>query len=593
MPFDGLFLAAIKNELKENLLQGRIDKIHQPDKMELALVISRPGSRRRLVINANARDARIHLSEGSRENPLSPPLFCMVLRKHLESARIEDIIQPGLERVLELRLTTRDELGRPGNKSLIIEIMGKHSNIILMDQATGMIIDGIKRYSHAVSRHREVLPGREYVAPPEQAKHNPLDLSEEQFRHILMNEPLDATLKDILQRRLAGFSKAVCLEVLFRSQLPRHQVLDRCGDYELRLLWEALQSITQPCRRENFTPTVILDAGGKPLDFAAIDLTMFEGHQRSTNTASKVAESFFDSRRLTEKISGFQHSLLASTTKNIKRLTKKLVIQKEDLDRAKDADIYRLYGELLQANLYQLDQSCSEAVLNNFYDPEGPKVTIPLDPYVTPGRNAQAYFKKYLKAKKTRQAALEQIDQNTNELVYLQEVTTAIEMATDMSTLEEIRLELVDQNYLTAGPAAKKGKPAVKAKASQPLSFLSSDGFTILVGKNNRQNDRLTMKQAGPEDVWLHTKEIPGSHVVIRTEDRPVPPSTLAEAASLAAHFSQARQSKNVPVDYTLRKHVSKPTGARPGYVIYRNQKTLTANPDPELAIRLAGHKED
>lgn len=593
MPFDGLFLAAIKTELKKTLLQGRIDKIHQPDKMELVLVISRPGSRRRLVISAHARDARVHLSEGTRENPLTPPLFCMVLRKHLEGARIEDIIQSGLERVLEMRLATRDELGRPGIKSLIIEIMGKHSNIILLDQATGTIIDGIKRYSHAVSRHREVLPGRVYEPPPEQAKHNPLELSEEQFRNILLAEPLDTPLKDILQLRLAGFSKAVCLEVLFRSQLPRHQVLDRCGDYELRLLWEALQSITQPCCREHFTPTLVRDAGEKPVDFAAIDLTMFEGYKRSTDAPSRVAESFFDSRRLAEKVSGFQNSLLASTNKNIKRLTKKLLIQQEDLDRAREADIYRLYGELLQANLYRLDDSCSEATLDNFYDPEGPQVTIPLDPYLTPARNAQAYFKKYLKAKNTRQAALEQIVHNSNELVYLREVNTAIEMADDMSNLEEIRHELVEQGYLPAAPATKKGKPAVKAKAGHPLSFISSDGFIILVGKNNRQNDRLTMKQAGPGDIWLHTKEIPGSHVVIRTEDRSVTPTTLAEAASLAAHFSQARQSKNVPVDYTLRKHVSKPTGARPGYVIYRNQKTLTANPDPELVVRLARQEQD
>lgn len=587
MPFDGLYLAAVKNELKMALLKGRIEKIHQPEKLEISLLISRPGERHRLTMSAHPQNARVHLAGSARENPLTPPLFCMVLRKHLEGARVEDIIQPGLERVLEIKLATRDELGQPGTKSLLIEIMGKHSNIILFDFITGTIIDGIKRYSHSVSRHREVLPGRTYVPPPAQDKHNPLLLDEDGFRQILLVEPLDDPLRNILQRRLEGISSLVSHEILFRAQLPRDLVLNNCGEHELRLLWQGLQSIAGPCREGCFNPTLALDPKGHPLDFAALDFMVFESAKRYHDPASRVVERFYSHKRQAELIKGMRDSLLSVTTKNVKRLTKKNAIQKSSLTRAREDEIYRLYGELLQANLYQLKDGCNEAILENFYDPGAPPVTVPLDPQLTPARNAQAYFKKYLKAKKTRRAAAEQIELSSKELAYLQEVGAALEMAEDMTDLAEIKHELIGQGYLQPKKQGTKKKTKATVQMGQPLTFISSAGFMILVGKNNKQNDRLTMKTAGPDDIWLHTKDIPGTHVIIRTEGREVPAATLEEAASLTAYFSKARQSRNVPVDYTLRKHVSKPAGARPGYVIYQNQRTLTANPDPALVEQL------
>jgi predicted ribosome quality control (RQC) complex YloA/Tae2 family protein len=591
MPFDGLYLAAIKHELRMALLQGRIEKIHQPEPMEISLLVSRPGERHRLVLSAHPRNARAHLAVTAKENPLTPPLFCMVLRKHLEGARIEDIIQPGLERVLEIRLATRDELGRAGTKSLLVEIMGKHSNIILFDATTKVIIDGIKRYSHSVSRHREVLPGSPYISPPDQGKHNPLPLDEDEFRQILLTEPLNNPLRSILQHHLEGISGAAGLEILARARLPRDQLLDNCGEHEMRLLWQALQSIMEPCRKGCFNPTLALDSRGNPLDFAALNYEVFEAAKSYSDTASKVAERFYSLRRRTELFNGRRNSLLAVIHQNIKRLTKKIAIQESDLARSEKDGICRLYGELLQANLYQLKDGSSEAILENFCEPGAPPLTVPLDPHLTPARNAQAYFKKYLKSKKTRQKAAEQIELNMKELTYLQEVAASLEMAEETADLEEIKQELISQGYLPPEKRVTSPKTKAAAQPGQPLGFTSSGGFLILVGKNNKQNDHLTMKTAGPDDIWLHTKDIPGSHVIIRANGREIPAGTLEEAASLAAYFSKARQGRNVPVDYTLRKYVSKPAGARPGYVIYRHQKTLAANPDPGLIEQLANNQ--
>lgn len=591
MPFDGLVLAAVQNELENKMAGARIERIYQPHKDELILLLHRPGNRQRLVLSANAWNARVHLTDVSRENPITPPLFCMVLRKHLEGGRILHFEQAGLERVLIIRTESRDELGNPSEKHLICEIMGKHSNILLVDASTGTIIDGIKRYSHTVSRHREVLPGRPYLAPPAQGKSNPLNLTEEEFRLICLETPLDTPLVELLQRNFEGLSTVTCRELVYRSGLPPETLLDHCGDYELRALWKALQGVMAPTARGIFTPCLLTGLKGEPVDFAALDLEHTEWSRRHGEMNS-LLDVFYTTREQLQRFNKNKKELSTLLSKELARLEKKLSIYTESLAETAGAEKLRLYGELLSANLYRLKQGNREAALENYYQEGSPLVVIPLDPQLTPSENCQAYFKKYGKAKKTRLAVGARIDQTREELDYLEGVKIALEQAGEPDELAEVRQELMEQGYLKPlppQPGAKKVKKAKKERyIPKPYAFCSSDGFMLFVGKNNKQNDYLTLKMAGEEDIWLHTREIPGAHVIIRTEGKEAPPSTLAEAAGLAAFFSKARGSKKVPVDYTLKKHVHKPRGARPGMVIYENQKTIMAVPDREAAERLA-----
>jgi len=588
MPFDGLVLAAIQLELAEKYNGARIEKIHQPGREELVLSLHRPGERRRLLLSAHAQNACIHLTAAARENPTSPPLFCMVLRKHLEGGRITGIEQPGLERVLVIRVDSRDELGRSSEKHLVCEIMGKHSNIILVDPQSGAIIDAIKRYSHAVSRHREVLPGRPYLPPPAQGKLNPQEIDEEAFRQACFSLPLNTTLPNVLQKCLAGLSPCTCRELVFRTNLPPDTVLDQCGVYELRALWDTLRSVVAPSAEGHFLPSLALDKKGGPVEFAALELRHYPGCALQSGSMNEVADRFFAAKEARERLAREKQSLLAILNKEGGRLEKKLAIYSESLAGADEAETLRLYGELLTANLYRLEKGLKSARLENYYDLGGDTVVVPLDEHLTPVENAKVFFKKYTKAKSTREAVQVLATQARSELDYLEGIKTALELAGDRSELAEIRQELTEQGYLKAAPAAATRKIKKERHVPRPLSFLSTDGFQLYAGKNNKQNDHLTLKMARDEDLWLHSKDIPGAHVIVRTEGREVPPATLYEAACLAAYFSRCRGSKTVPVDYTLKKHVHKPKGARPGMVIYERQKTVMAEPDEELADRLA-----
>ncbi|MCL6635461.1 MAG: NFACT family protein [Peptococcaceae bacterium] len=589
MPFDGLVLAAVRRELEEKLAGGRIERIYQPDKNELILVVHRPGGRHRLLLSADARHARVHLTATARENPTTPPLFCMVLRKHLEGGRVLGFEQPGLERVLVIKIESRDELGRPGEKQLICEIMGKHSNIILVEPAPDTVIDGIRRYSHAVSRYREVLPGRPYLPPPAQGKLNPLLADEEEFRQACLESPLETALPDLLQRRFEGFSTVTCREIVYRAGLPPDTPLDQCGDYDLRVLWQALRRVTEQAGRGRFEPCLAVSQKGEPVDFAALDLA-HTGYRREHGEMNSLLDAFFADRERKETLNREKTSLASVVNKETARLEKKLGLYAESLAETAGAEKMRLYGELLTANLYRLEKGSPGVTLENFYEEGCPPVTVPLNPQLTPLENARAFFKKYVKAKNTREALESRIALAREELDYLEGVRTALDLASDPAGLAEIRQELLEQGYLKQpahAAGARKGKK--EKQVLRPLSLVSTDGFEIFVGKNNKQNDYLTLKMARENDIWLHAKDMPGAHVIIRTEGREVPPATLAEAAALAAFFSRGRGSKNVPVDYTLKKHVRKPGGARPGMVVYERQRTIMAAPGEELAERLKG----
>lgn len=593
MPFDGLVLAAVRQELDNSFKGSRIEKIYQPERDELALVLHQPGKRQRLLLSAHARDARVHLTTTAKENPTSAPLFCMVLRKHLEGGRILAFEQPGLERVLIIKVESRDELGRSSEKHMVCEIMGKHSNIILVDPNSGTIIDGIRRYSHSVSRYREVLPGREYLPPPAQGKQNPLTIDEEVFRRICLDMPLETTLTDLLQKRLEGLSPATCREIVHRANLPADYLLDQCGDYDLRALWQALCTVTIPARQGEFAPCLVTGKKGEPLDFAALELN-YTGKTVKRGGMNELLDLFYTARSNHQKFSAQKNSILSLLNKETSRLLKKVSIYKDSMDETNGFDQFRLYGELLTANLYRMKTGLREVSLENYYDPSCPHVVIPLDPQLTPLENSRVYFKKYVKAKNTRVAVESRLSLALEELGYLEGIKTSLEQAGTQAELEEIRLELTEQGYLKA-PVTRPGKKENKKERHipRPHAFRSSDGFSIFVGKNNKQNDYLTLKMAAQDDLWLHAREIHGAHVIVRAEGREIPARTLDEAAGLAAFFSKGRSSTKVPVDYTLVKYVHKPRGARPGMVIYENQKTIMAVPDEERVEMLRDPEPD
>ncbi|MDD4168745.1 MAG: NFACT RNA binding domain-containing protein [Desulfotomaculaceae bacterium] len=589
MPYDGLVLAAITKELDEKLTGGRIDRIHQPTRDEIVLVVHRPGFRGRLLLSANAQSARVHLTGTTRENPAAAPVFCMVLRKHLEGGRIISVQQPGLERMLLIKVEAWDELGRRLPKHLICEIMGKHSNILLVEPVSNIIIDGIKRYSHAVSRYREVLPGQPYLPPPSQNKLNPLLFNEEQFRRHCLDAPLETTLVELLQGRFEGLSKVTCREIIDRANLAADVLLDHCGEYEFRSLWEPIHQIMALAREGRFAPCLTCGNKGQALDFAALELT-HTGLATKHGEMNELVDLFFWEREQAEIINKGRNRVLTILKKEMSRLGKKHDLYQASLKATAAADKFKLYGELLTANLYRLEQGLPEACLQNYYETGDQTVTIPLDRHRSPSENAQLYFKKYIKARNTRTALEPRIAAARDEMLYLEGIKNALEQVSNLSELAEIKLELTEQGYLKSPPPLPGGKKKKKERlVPKPLSFFSSDGLQILVGKNNKQNDYLTLKLAQENDLWLHTKDIHGAHVIIRTEGKEIPASTLAEAAALAAFFSKGHSSTNVPVDYTLKKHVSKPKGARPGMVIYRQQKTIMAVPDEELVERLGG----
>lgn len=590
MPFDGFVLSAIVKELAEKITGSFIDRVHQPAAEAVVLNLRQAKNRLRLFLSAHPVNARAHLTAEGKENPPSPPLFCLVLRKHLEGGRIRKVRQPGLDRVLILEIEARDEMGFPAPKNLVCEIMGKHSNIILVDPRSDQIIDAAKRYSHLVSRYREVLPGRPYLPPPAQNKLDPLALREEELTRVLLEGPLELPLRDLLPARLDGFSKTLAKELLYRAGLPEETILDECGEYELKRIWQALLKMVEQAREGKFDPTLV---GGRNdyVDFAAFDLTHLPGPGREKGEMNALVDRFYAWKERKEAFSAEREALLKVVRKELKRLSKKLALHKEELKEAEEASTYRLYGELLMANLHRVEKGSAEVLLENYYDPGNGTVRIPLDPGLSPLENALACFKKYNKTKGTIKAARKFASEAEKEIAYLSSVETALLQAHSAGDLLEIKEELAGQGYLPK--KEKKEQKKAPSPVPAPLAFTSSEGFPILVGRNNKQNDYLTMRLAGGNDLWLHAKDIPGAHVVIRTGGRAPGPAALQEAAALAAYYSRARHSQNVPVDYTLRKNVFKPAGARPGFVLYKEQRTIFVNPDEELVERLKKRAEE
>ncbi|RUS46490.1 NFACT family protein [Cohnella sp. AR92] len=578
MSLDGFVTRALTHELQA-LAGARIHKIYQPTENEIVLHVRGQGFGKKLLLSAHPSMPRIHVTEKSWENPQEPPMFCMLLRKHCEGGIIEEIRQDGLERVVELDIRHRDELGDLSIKRLTLEIMGRHSNLILHDPATGLIHDGIRHVTPAISSYRIVMPGTPYVAPPAQGKRNPLDAeTPEQFRDAMeeasagnASDSGKRALEQALVNAYTGISPLLAKEIVYRA------------DGSSERLWPIFRGMMDRFREHAYFPSIVETEDGKS-SFSVAELTHLEGKRTPYETANECLDSYYGDKAerdlVRQRTTDLARMLQNETAKNEKKLEK----LDETLQEASGADQYRKIGELLTAHLHLIQRGDKQIEVTDYYEEEQPLLTIKLDPLLTPNENLQRYFRKYNKLKNSRSVVIEQISATQEEIRYLESVLQGLQTATP-SDIEEIREELMEQGYLRFRSSRKGAK---KKRNDRPflLCYTSSEGIPIYVGKNNTQNDYVTNRLGHPNDTWLHTKDIPGSHVLIRGAD--YGEDTLREAALLAAYYSKAKESSSVPVDYTKIRLVRKPNGAKPGFVIYEGQKTLFVTPDEETIRGLA-----
>ena len=572
MPLDALCLTAVAGEVRAAVQGGKIDKIYQPTRDEVVLYIRGPAGNVRLLLSANPGHPRAHLTERNRENPEQPPMFCMLLRKHLQGARILELNQPPLERILDFRLETLDELGDRVERRLVLEAMGRSANLLLLD-GEGRIVDCTRRVDGDLARgQRQLLPGLFYRQPPAVDKLNPFTLSPEELRLVLAN-PLGKAWDKLLLDSFTGLSPLVARELAFRA-----------GDDPEKLAAE-LEKLGKAVEENRFT-AYLLVREGKPVDFTFLPVLQYGPETESIprESFSALLDDFFSDRESAERVRQRGQDLVKSVTSARDRTARKLGNQARELEATKNRERLRELGDILTSNLHLMEKGMSTFRTMDFYDPEGGEVDIPLDPLLTPQQNAAKYYKEYNKAKTAEEMLTIQIEKGEKELEYLNSVLENIALAEGEKDLQEIRQELTETGYLRRPKTAAKRAKKVSGK---PMEFRSSSGLRISVGKNNSQNDLLTTKLAYKSDIWLHTQKIHGSHVILWLEGGEADARSLTEAAQLAAYFSQARDGSKVPVDYTPVKYVKKPAGARPGMVVYTTYQTAVVEPDAELAKKL------
>lgn len=569
MAFDGITVSAIKAEIEDKILGGRIDKVYQPEKDEIILGIRSMGQAYKLLLTSNASNPKFHFTQTNPSNPMTPPLFCMVMRKHLQSGKIIKIEQPDFDRILNIYVESLNELGDYSVKKLVLEIMGRHSNIILTDE-NNTILDCIKHIGHDTSSVREVLPGREYTLPPSQGKINTLELDNNDFNEVLENNP-SFEIQSVIYKNYTGISPIAASEICYRANVNGSTPVEALTDIQKEIVFNKFVELVEDIKANRFYPESITNEKGKTIDFSPIEMTQFNGLEIKKYTSiSELIESFYANRDFAYRIGQKTQDLRKLITQNIERCIRKKDIQMQTLRSIKNRDELRLKGELLTANIYSIKKGMTTVELPNYYSENQELVAIELDSNKTPSENAQKYYKAYNKAKRTFEALKDQIKSNDEELAYLESVLTSVNNCTDEQDVKEIRRELREEGYVKK---VKNQKDKSK-KHSVPLHFISQDGFDIYVGKNNIQNDELTLKFARPRDIWMHTKNIPGSHVIIVANGQTIPDTTLNEGAMLSAFYSKAKNSSKVPVDYTEKKNVKKPNGSKPGFVIYETNKT-------------------
>lgn len=584
MAFDGAFLRCIKEEMEALLRDARVDKIHQPSREELLLTLRQRSGSYKLYISSRAASPRIHFTDVTLENPASPPMFCMLLRKRITGGRLVGIRQPGLERALYLDLDCLDELGDVVRLTLAVEIMGRHSNVILVD-GEGLVVDAIKRVDLEMSSVRPVLPGLRYEAPP--AETGRLDISQCRPEDFLaaLDKGRDAPLEQALLGISHGLSPLVCREMahlaLRGRTAPVRELTQEERERLVFFLGRLRETVLTGVRR---VPYMLLKPDGTPLDYSFLPVTQYglSATGREMASFSALLDAFYAQKDAAERMKQRSHDILRVLTNVSERTSRKIQNQRRELEKSGRRDEKRIWADLINANLYQIKKGAAFADLVNYFDPDCGTMRVPLDPALSPAQNAQKYYKDYRKARTAETVLAEQIAAGERELQYIDTVFDALSRAESMRELSELREELAAGGYLRLQRGRQKPPPPTK-----PLAFRSDDGFTILVGRNNVQNDRLTTKMARGGDIWMHTKNIPGSHVLVVTEGRIPPERTLEQAAVLAATHSRAAGSAQVPVDYTEARHVKKPAGAKPGMVIYETNRTAYVTPDASLADRL------
>ena len=572
MAFDGITIANITKELNDKLTGGRIRKIAQPENDELILTIKSSEGNFRLLISASASLPLIYLTENNKPSPMTAPNFCMLLRKHIENGKIISISQPGLERIIRFEVEHLDELGDLRKKTLVVEIMGKHSNIIFCDEQN-RIIDSIKHVSLQISSVREVLPGRSYFIPVTQEKENPLELTLESFTAQIGGK--STKLAKALYTSYTGISPVAANEIIFRSGLNAEMSGNALSEIEMLHLYKTFSYFMEDVKTGNFMPQIIY-SDKKPIEYSALSLTMYRDFEAiSAESISHILETYYAERNTVTRIRQRSVDLRKIVQNALERSRKKYDIQAKQLQDTEKRDSYRIYGELLTTYGYSAEPGAKSLDVLNYYTNE--EISIPLDPQLTALENAKKYFDKYSKLKRTYEAVSELLKETGDEVEHLDSISTALDIALSEEDLVEIKEELMEYGYVKKRhPGGKKPKIT-----SKPFHYISSDGYHMYVGKNNFQNEELTFKFATGNDWWFHAKGVPGSHVVVKTEGADdMPDTTFEEAGRLAAYYSQSRDNEKVEIDYIQKKHVKKPKGGKPGFVVYYTNYSLMIDPD-------------
>lgn len=577
MALDGAFLRHIKKEIETAAIGAKVDKVYQPNREEMVLSLRTRSDNFKLLLSARANSARIHFTHIVPENPQQPPMLCMLLRKRLSGARLAEVRQPDLERMLCLDFDAVNELGDPVRLTLVMEIMGRYSNVIFVDE-NGKIIDALKRVDAEMSSERLVLPGMTYRLPPPQDKVCLLAAAPQEILNRMKQLPKSMQLSKALLATLQGVSPVVCRELEHLTGRG-HDVIcpDMSAEQEERLLF-FLGRLCNTVTDTAGEAYMVVNANQKPIDFSFVNIEQYglAAIVKKMPSFSELLDAFYEERDRIDRMRVREQDLLRILTTTSDRLSRKINAQRGELSQCAERDHLRVCGDLITANQYQIEKGSSFADVQNFYEESMPVLRVKLNPALTPSQNAQKYYKDYRKARTAEEKLTEQIEQAQHELDYLDTVFEELSRAETERDLTEIRQELTEQGYIRAARTKGKNKPQSQGT---PLSFTSSDGFQILVGRNNRQNDQLTLRQANKNDIWLHTKDIPGSHTILVTQGRQPTETAIREAALLAAYHSRGKDSSQVPVDYTQVRYVSKPQGSKPGMVIYVNNKTLYVTP--------------
>ena len=573
MALDGAFLHIVKKELG-HLIGGRVDKISQPSREEVVITFRTHGGNCKLLISASAGSARVHITKKSIENPKVPPMFCMLLRKHLGNGRLLDIRQDGLERILYFDFEAMNELGDMVKVTLAVEIMGRCSNLVIIN-ADGKIIDSIKRVDAEMSRERMVLPGMTYTYPPRDNRLDFRSCTADDIANAAEQLP-DCDLSKALIKIFEGLSPIVAREWVYYAAQGNDAVKSDLHGELLERLAFVINQTARECDENRCTFTVVKDKEGLLKDFSFIPINQYVGlmDTKELDSACDLLDYFYSERDSISRMKQRSQDLYKLLLNATDRISRRLANQRIELKESENREEFKLMGDLISANLYRVEKGMSSVKVENFYDENCPEIEIKLDPRLTPSQNMQHYYAEYRKADTAEKILTEQIAKGEEELAYIDSVFDALTRTNGEDEVNELRMELAEQGYIRA--AKLKGKPP---KSHPPLEFKSPEGFTILVGRNNKQNDMLTTKLAEKTDIWLHTKNITGSHVIIRANGQEVPDDTIIYAARLAAFHSKAKNSSQVPVDYVPVKFVKKPSGSKPGMVIFTNNRTLYVTP--------------